>query len=162
MTATHDAAPIRSTLDDDAKAAVASRLQPLLVDLIELSLTGKQLHWNVVGRTFRALHLQLDEVVVEYRTWSDQVAERLTSLGVAPDGRVQRIAGDSPEDPAPESFVDVTTTLDVMASRVEAVARRTRDRLDGLGEVDLASEGIVVDILEGLEMQLWMLSAQEQ
>ena len=48
--------PVRSTLDDAVKEAVRNRLQPLLVDLLELSLTGKQLHWNVLGPNFKPLH----------------------------------------------------------------------------------------------------------
>lgn len=157
---TTKAKPVRSTLDPAAQAAVTERLQPLLVDLIELALTGKQLHWNVVGDRFKSVHEHLDELVVQYQTWSDQVAERLTSIGVAPDGRVQRVAGDSPEDPAPESWAHHTEAVAVMADRVEAVARRTRARLEGLGDADVASEDLLIEILDGLEMQLWMLSAQ--
>ncbi|MTV24305.1 DNA starvation/stationary phase protection protein [Nitriliruptoraceae bacterium ZYF776] len=153
--------PVRSTLGEEARDQVAARLQPLLVDLLDLSLTGKQLHWNVVGPNFKPLHEHLDELVASYRTWSDQVAERLASIGVSPDGRVQRVAGDSPADPAPESWIADADAVAVMASRVEAVARATRARLDGLGDLDVASEDLLIAILDGLEMQLWMLSAQE-
>jgi starvation-inducible DNA-binding protein len=153
-------APIRSTLDADAREAVHRRLQPLLVDLVDLSLTGKQLHWIVVGSDFKAVHEHLDELVAQYRTWSDEVAERLTAIGVAPDGRVQRVAGDTPADPAPEGFTDQREVLLAITDRVEAVARATRDRLEGLGDVDVASEDLLIGILDGLEAQLWMLSAQ--
>ena len=37
-------------------------LQATLLDLVDLALTGKQLHWSVVGPNFRPLHLQLDEL----------------------------------------------------------------------------------------------------
>jgi starvation-inducible DNA-binding protein len=154
-------ATVRSTLDEEARSAVTSRLQPLLVDLLELSLTAKQLHWTVVGGNFKPLHEHLDEVVDEYRTWSDDVAERLTAIGVAPDGRVQRVAGDTPEDPAPEGWTHQDEVVAVMTDRIEAVAKRTRERLDGLGDVDLPSEDLLIGILEGLEMQLWMFSAQQ-
>lgn len=152
---------VRSTLEPGAQQAVTARLQPLLVDLIDLSLTGKQLHWNIVGSRFKSIHEHLDELVIQYRIWSDDVAERLTSVGVAPDGRVQRVAGDSPEDPAPEAWAHQDEVIAVMTDRVEAVARRTRERLDGLGELDVASEDLLIEILDGLEMQLWMLSAQQ-
>lgn len=154
-------ANLRSTLDERAQEQLTSRLQPLLVDLLDLALIGKQLHWNVVGHNFRAVHEHLDELVDAYRTWSDQIAERLAAVGVAPDGRAQRIAGDSPADPAPASWVDEKQVVRLMAERVEAVATRARQHLDGLGELDLVSEGLLVDILQGLEMQLWMLSAQD-
>ena len=152
---------VRSTLDAAAQEAVRDRLQPLLVDLIDLSLTAKQFHWNIVGTRFKSLHEHLDEVTDQYRMWSDEVAERLTSLGVAPDGRVQRVAGDSPADPAAASWIHQDEVVTEMSDRIEAVARATRERLDGLGDVDLASEDLLIGILNGLEMQLWMFSAQE-
>lgn len=154
-------AAVRSTLSEEAKATVQRRLQPLLVDLIDLSVTGKQLHWAVVGEHFKPVHEHLDEVVAEYRAWADDVAERLTSVGVAPDGRVQRVAGDSPADPAPEGWVDHREAVGQMSDRIEAVAQATRGRLEGLGDADLASEDLVIGILEGLEKQLWMFSAQQ-
>lgn len=162
MTSTTDRSPaVRSTLDATAQREVTDRLQPLLVDLLELTLTAKQLHWNVVGTNFKPLHEHLDEVVDEYRTWSDEIAERLTSIGVAPDGRAQRIAGDSPEDPAPQGYISQEEVVRVFTDRIESVARRTRERLEGLGDIDLPSEDLVIGILDGLEMQLWMFSAQQ-
>ena len=160
-TSARAAAPVRSTLSDEAKATVQRKLQPLLVDLIDLSVTGKQLHWAIVGENFKPLHEHLDEVVVEYRGWADDVAERMTSVGIAPDGRVQRVAGDSPADPAPEGWVPQSEVVAQMTDRIEAVARATRERLEGLGDADLASEDLLIGILDGLEMQLWMFSAQQ-
>jgi starvation-inducible DNA-binding protein len=152
---------VRSTLDEEAMAAVQSRLQPLLVDLLDLALTGKQLHWTVVGENFRPIHEHLDELVVEYRGWADDVAERMSSVGIAPDGRSERVAGDSPADPAPEGWIHQSDVVAVMADRVEAAAKATRRRLEGLGEIDSASEDLLIEVLNGLEMQLWMISAQQ-
>ncbi len=153
--------PVRSTLDESAREVVTARLQPLLVDLIDLQLTAKQLHWSVVGDRFKPVHEHLDELVDEYRSWADEVAERLTAVGVVPDGRLQRVAGDSPADPAPDGWVDQADAIGQMADRVEQVARRVRERLDGLGDADLASEDLVIGVLRSLEMQLWMLSAHQ-
>ena len=152
---------VRSTLDPARRAEVQERLQPLLVDLIDLSLTAKQLHWNVVGPSFKSLHEQLDEVTDQYRLWLDAVAERMTSVGIAPDGRVQRVAGDSPADPAPGSWAHQGVVVSEMADRIQAVAVATRQRLEGLGDADVASEDLLIEILDGLEMQLWMFSAQQ-
>ena len=152
---------VRSTLDESAKAEVQTRLQPLLVDLLDLTLTGKQLHWNVIGDNFRSVHKHLDKMVATWRTWSDDVAERMAAIGVSPDGRIQRVAGDSPADPAPESWCHQTEVIAVMADRIEAAAAATRGRLEGLGEIDLVSEDLLIGILEGLEEQLWMVSAQQ-
>ena len=59
----------------------------MLVELIDLALVGKQLHWNVTGPLFRPLHEQLDELVDSWRELSDVVAERAVALGYSPDGQ---------------------------------------------------------------------------
>lgn len=41
--------PISSTLSDENRKVAADALQNVLVDVIDLSLIGKQAHWNVVG-----------------------------------------------------------------------------------------------------------------
>ena len=56
-------------------------LQDELIDLVDLSLIGKQLHWNIVGPLFRPLHLYLDELVDEWRLLADAVAERARNSG---------------------------------------------------------------------------------
>lgn len=83
---------VKSTLSEKALGATAPALQDTLVDLLGLSLVGKQAHWNIVGPRFRSIHLQLDEVVATARAHSDTVAERAAALGVSPDGRPETIA----------------------------------------------------------------------
>ncbi len=55
------------TLRHEDREAIGAELQGVLVTLIDLSLLGKQAHWNIVGRNFRALHLQLDELIDAWR-----------------------------------------------------------------------------------------------
>ncbi len=75
------------------RRAVAVELQGTLVDLVDLSLIGKHLHWNVEGRHFRTLHDELDEHVTAWRRLSDEVAERAVTIGASPDGQAGTIAG---------------------------------------------------------------------
>src|ERR1051325_10706412 len=81
-------------------------LQKVLVDLIELHLQGKQAHWNVVGKNFRDLHLQLDEIIDAAREFSDVVAERLRALHAAPDGRSDTVAATTTLPEYPNGEVD--------------------------------------------------------
>src|SRR6266576_5064437 len=71
------------------------QLQETLVELIDLSLLGKQLHWSVIGPFFRPLHLQLDELIDSWRELSDTVAERAVALGTWPDGQAGTVAASS-------------------------------------------------------------------
>ena len=75
-----------------ADQQLADHLQQLLVDLTDLHLQGKQAHWNVVGKNFRDLHLQLDELVESAREFSDVISERMRSIYITPDGRASTIA----------------------------------------------------------------------
>lgn len=152
---------MRTTLNPDLQKKVTEQLQPTLIDLVDLGLTAKQLHWNVTGPRFKPLHEQLDELANAYRTWSDSVAERLTAVGVAPDGRLQRVADDTRLSEAPDGWLKDDDAVAAMAQRVEEVAERVRDRVDELDKVDLASQDVLLEVLRGLEEQLWMLWAQE-
>jgi starvation-inducible DNA-binding protein len=74
-------------LDEYRRREIGSELQATLFELIDLSLIGKQLHWNIFGRPFKALHEHLDELVDSWRGLSDTVAERAVALGIGPDGQ---------------------------------------------------------------------------
>lgn len=78
---------VKNALPEADLKVVGEALQGALVDLVDLALVAKQVHWNVVGPRFRSVHLQLDEVVTAARTHSDVVAERAAALGVTPAGR---------------------------------------------------------------------------
>ncbi|NEC52671.1 DNA starvation/stationary phase protection protein, partial [Actinospica acidiphila] len=97
---------VKSPLSDENLKTVSEALQGALVDLVDLSLVAKQIHWNVVGPRFRSVHLQLDEVVTTARGHSDTVAERAAALGVSPDGRAATVAVGSGIGVTPEGWVD--------------------------------------------------------
>src|SRR5437879_616916 len=82
----------KSPLSDDARKVTGTALQESLVDLIDLHLLAKQAHWNLRGRNFRPIHLQLDEVVDLAREHADMVAERAVAIGVNPAGRSRTVA----------------------------------------------------------------------
>lgn len=139
---------------------VGRQLQATLVELIDLSLVGKQFHWTVTGPNFRSLHLQLDELVDAWRELSDTVAERAVALGSFPDGQASAVV-EGPGRPAlavgPIPDAEVVNEL---LRRVAEVSERTRARAERLAELDLASQDVLIDVLRALEQQQWMLRAQ--
>ncbi|MCT2279584.1 DNA starvation/stationary phase protection protein, partial [Micromonospora chalcea] len=70
-------------------------LQRTLLDLIDLSLVGKQSYWTVIGARSTALRHVLDDIVVTARRHADAVAERSAALGIPPDGRAAAVAARS-------------------------------------------------------------------
>jgi starvation-inducible DNA-binding protein len=135
-------------------------LQAVLVDLIDLSLLGKQLHWTVVGPHFRSLHLQLDELVDSWRALGDTVAERSVALGVMPDGQSGAVSAASEIAPVERTAQPDHVVVRELAHRVAEVSERVRSRLEKAGELDLATQDVLIEVLRALEEQQWMLRAQ--
>ena len=92
MSTNHISQDHHPTLRHVDRAAIGNELQVALTVLTDLSLLGKQAHWNVVGPLFRPLHLQLDEMIDAWRAAADAVAERAVALGHSPDGRAATVA----------------------------------------------------------------------
>jgi starvation-inducible DNA-binding protein len=146
-------------LDHHHREEVGRELQATLVELIDLSLLGKQLHWNIFGRPFKPLHEHLDELVDSWRELSDTVAERAVALGYSPDGQAAAVSQRSEIAPVDRGALDTDTATRQLVERVADVAERIRGRMDRLGEIDLASQDVLIEVVRELEKQLWMVRA---
>jgi starvation-inducible DNA-binding protein len=139
---------------------VGEDLQRALVQLINLSLIGKQFHWSVVGLGSRTVHLYLDELVDSWRDLADVVAERAVALGATVDGQALTVAGSSWFGPVPVGPVEAHIAVWEMTRRVAEVAEEVRFRLEPVGEVDLVSQAVLLDVVRTLEKQQWLLRVQ--
>ncbi|MFD5234773.1 DNA starvation/stationary phase protection protein [Streptomyces sp. A244] len=151
---------VKSPLSDANLKTVSEALQGALVDLVDLALVAKQIHWNVVGQRFRSVHLQLDEVVDIARKYSDTVAERAAALGISPDGRAATVAVGSGIGVTPEGWVDDTTAVGTLVEALGAVIARMRERVEATGEPDPVSQDIFIGITADLEKHHWMFQAE--
>jgi len=139
---------------------VGVELQATLVELVDLSLIGKQLHWSVAGPLFRPLHLYLDELVDSWRELADMVAERAVALGFWPDGQAGAVVAGSGLKGVERGAVEDGSVLLELVKRVAEVAERSRERMNRLAEIDSASEDVLVAVVRALEEQLWMIRSQ--
>ncbi|QEG37579.1 Dps family protein [Bythopirellula goksoeyrii] len=151
----------RHMLNAETTDKVVGCLQQRLIELIDLALQLKQAHWCVVGNNFRAVHLQLDEIILAVRDASDEVAERLSTIGVAPDGRANTVANGSQLTDLSREFESVSNTVTTVADRMDKTIQGLRDSIGKLGELDPISEDMLIAITSGLEKHLWMVQAQE-
>lgn len=151
---------VKSPLSDADLRIVGGALQGALVDLIDLSLVAKQVHWNVVGPRFRSVHLQLDEVVDVARLHSDTVAERASALEVSPDGRAATVAGGSGIGGVAEGWVKDTDAVRALVDALGAVITRMRERVEVTGDADAVSQDIFIGITADLEKHHWMFQAE--
>lgn len=151
---------VKSPLPDDDLKTVSEALQGALLDLVDLSLVAKQIHWNVVGPRFRSIHLQLDEVVASARIHSDTVAERASALGVPPDGRAATVASGSGIGSTPAGWIKDTDAVRAMVDALGAVISGMRERVNATGEADPVSQDIFIGITADLEKHHWMFQAE--
>ena len=73
-------------LEEASAEKVRDRLQERLNALIDLGLTLKHIHWNVVGPSFIGVHEMLDPQYTAVQGMVDEVAERIATLGGSPIG----------------------------------------------------------------------------
>ncbi len=142
------------------RGEIGSELQATLVELVDLSLLGKQLHWSVVGPQFRPLHLYLDELTDSWRDLADVVAERAVAIGFWPDGQAAVVAANGGVAGVEQGPIEDRGVLRVLVERVAEVSERTRERMDRLAQLDPASEDVLVGVVRALEEQQWMIRAQ--
>jgi len=143
-----------------SRAETGELLQRTLVELIALSLIGKQLHWNVAGPGFRTVHPSFDELVADWHELADTVAERAVALGFSPDGLAPAVIDQSELEPVPPGPVPVAVAIRGLAVRVAVVDERARERMGRLGNLDLPSQDILIGVIRVLEKQLWMIRSE--
>ena len=147
-------------LGQHQREEVGRELQATLVELVDLSLLGKQLHWSVIGALFKPLHEHLDELVDSWRELSDTVAERAVALGFFPDGQAAAVSSGSEIPPVERGALATDVVVRDLVQRLAAVTERIRGRMDRLGELDLASQDVLIEVIRELEKQQWMLRVQ--
>ncbi|MDP9800420.1 starvation-inducible DNA-binding protein [Arcanobacterium wilhelmae] len=142
-----------------ASPVLGESLQKVLADVTALSLNAKQLHWNIVGPGFRALHLYLDDVVAIAREASDEVAERMRAIGLTADGRPDSVAS---ANTLPKLGEGKISDVDGAAAAVAAITatvgtlRQVHEKVD---VEDPASADILLDYVRRLEQQAWFIGS---
>src|SRR3954454_2097003 len=135
---------VKSPLSDDARKVTGAALQDSLVDLIDLHLSAKQAHWNLIGRNFRSIHLQLDEVVDLAREHADTVAERAVAIGVNPDGRARTIAEKTRVHQLETGWLPDDKVIAAITDMLGEMGRRFRERIETTEDTDLVTQDILI------------------
>lgn len=153
-------AVVKSSLPEADLKLVGEALQGALVELLDLSLVAKQVHWNIVGPRFRSVHLQLDEVVATARKHADTVAERASALGVTPDGRAATVATQSSIANVPDGWIKDTDAVRTLVDALGVVIVRMRERIVATDEPDPVTQDILIGLTAELEKHAWMFQAE--
>lgn len=139
---------------DEAKSTVQT-LQQRLVALLDLQLTLKHIHWNVVGPNFIGVHEMLDPQVDAVRGMTDTIAERIATLGGVPKGTPKAIVDGREWDDykiGKGMVSDHLTSLDAVYNGVNGDHRKA---IETLSEIDPVSEDMLTGQLAQLEQFQW-------
>ncbi|MGO9514017.1 MAG: DNA starvation/stationary phase protection protein Dps [Steroidobacteraceae bacterium] len=150
-------------LPEKTRRNVIAILNDRLADAIDLQSQVKQAHWNVKGPNFIALHELFDKISDVVLEHTDEIAERITSLGGAAEGTVAVAAKRSKLKNYPLSITAGKDHLLYLSTQVAAfgkAARASIDETDQLGDADTAD--LFTQISRELDKYLWFLEAHLQ
>ena len=139
---------------------VTEVLQTRLADLIDLSLTLKHVHWNVVGFGFIGIHKLMDEQTNAVRGLIDEIAERITTLGAVATGLPSQVVdGRSSHGDYALGRGPVMAHLGALDKVYERVISGHRDAISAVGQVDPVSEDLLISVTATLDLHHWIVRA---
>lgn len=149
-------------LDEQVAAEVVSVLEHRLASLLDLQLTLKHIHWNVVGVNFISVHEFLDPQVDSVRAMSDATAERIAALGGEPKGTPGAIVATRTWDDYGLGRAPTVRHLAELDRVYAGVIIDHREAAERLGELDPVSEDLLIGHLHDLEQYQWFVRAHLQ
>ena len=138
---------------------VIAILDDRLVALLDLQLTLKHVHWNVVGPNFIGVHEMLDPQVDAVREMTDTIAERIATLGGVPVGTPKAIADRRRWEDYSLGKGLVAEHLVALDKVYNGVNGDHREAMEALAELDPVSEDMLTGQLAELEQFQWFVRA---
>lgn len=149
-------------LDERTSQELLQIMQERLSALLDLQLTLKHIHWNVVGVNFIAVHEMLDPQVDAVREMSDAVAERIATLGGAPRGTPASITAIRSWDDYELERAPTVRHLSALDAVYSGVITDHRRAIERFGELDPISEDLFIGHTAQLELFQWFVRAHLQ
>ncbi|MFJ6700629.1 Dps family protein [Streptomyces sp. NPDC091272] len=145
------------TVEDAGK--VIELLQQRLHALNDLHLTLKHVHWNVVGPHFIAVHQMLDPQVDQVRDMADDVAERIAALGGVAQGTPGALVKGRTWEDYSVGRADAIAHLGALDLVYTGIGEDLRTVVKTVGEIDPATEDLLIGQLRDLEQFQWFVRA---
>jgi starvation-inducible DNA-binding protein len=133
-----------------------------MVSLIDMALTLKHIHWNVVGPNFIAVHEMLDPQADGMRAMVDQTAERIAALGGTPVGTPGAVTEKRSWDDYKLGRALVRDHLAQLDRTYTGVITDHRAAREELAVIDPVSEDMIIEHLRLLEQYQWFVRAHLQ
>lgn len=152
----------RSSVDvpKDRRAELVQLLNELLANSVDLFSQAKQAHWNVKGRRFLSAHSLFDDVAKHARHHSDDLAERLATLGGYARGTVRQAAEASRLSEFSPDSLSAQNCIEAMVECLSSHASQLRRGIERCADLrEPATEDLLTEVLREIEFDLWFLES---
>jgi len=141
--------------EDGAK--VIDLLQSRLSSLVELGLTIKHIHWNVVGPSFIGVHKMLDPQYAGVQLMVDTTAERIATLGGVPSGLPGFIVSNREWDDYDLGRADSQSHLAALDLVYRGVIESHRAAIEETDALDPVTQDMLIGQTGELEQYHWFV-----
>jgi starvation-inducible DNA-binding protein len=146
-------------IEREAAGRLIGSLRLRLHALNDLHLTLKHVHWNVVGPHFIAVHEMIDPQVDRVREMADDVAERIATLGGVAPGTPGALVAERTWDDYSIGRADAIAHLGALDLVYTGVIEGVRAAIKEAGDLDTATEDLLIEQLRDLEQFQWFVRA---
>jgi starvation-inducible DNA-binding protein len=154
----HRYAPAGLDIGDAEK--ISAILEERLASLIDLSLTLKHIHWNVVGPGFIAVHEMMDQQTNQTRDMVDAVAERISTLGGVAGGLASQVVElRSVDDEYALGRAPVMAHLGALDKVYERIGKGHRQAVEQVESLDPITQDLLISQTEVIELNHWFVRA---
>lgn len=159
MSDTQDIKTTVASLSDETSVRTIDLMQERLVALIDLQLTLKHIHWNVVGMNFIAVHEMIDPQVDLVRAMTDAVAERIATMGGEPKGTPGAVTSTRTWDDYSLNRAPTVQHLVELDKVYSGVCADHRAAIKEFSDLDPVTEDLFIGHLGELELFQWFVRA---
>jgi starvation-inducible DNA-binding protein len=146
-------------LDPEGAKLAAETMQDQLTALLDLAMTLKHVHWNVVGPGFLAVHEMLDDHVEKVRGMADVLAERVATMGHVPNGLIGHLSGHRDRGDYGLGRATVEAHLGALDLHYSDVIRTHRGAAAATEKPDPVTNDILIGQTAELEQLQWFVRA---
>ena len=133
----------------------------MLANLSVIYAKTRNFHWNLTGPRFHTLHLFLDEQYKTLGEASDEVAERIRSLGGFSIGTLKEFLAKSVIKEEPGVRPPVDAMLETLLTDHETIIKGLREDVDKCDDdyEDTGTADFLTGLMEAHEKLAWMIRA---
>jgi starvation-inducible DNA-binding protein len=150
-------------LSDDAVAAIAEAINPIVADTFVLYLKTKNFHWHMSGKHFRDYHLMLDEQGESIFASTDPLAERVRKLGAQTVHSLGEILKLTSLEESNDAFLTPEEMFDELIADHKTVVQSMRKAHEVCDKNnDVATASLLENYIDEAERRLWFLFETNQ